>query len=131
MVKIDTARAKEKDPAHAEHPPRSKDQVPARYHDFIGRENLERDVRIFGEVCRKAGIPAIATGFIEDRDRGLYEASGFQVCSFFQIFQGLAIRDYGYDPARTGSHFTDRGSDFIGKALAEFIGASLTTLRQK
>lgn len=118
--------AQEKDPAHAPHPSRSRDQVPARYHDFIGRENLERDVKVFGEVCKKAGIPALATGFIEDQDRNLYEASGFQVYSFFQIFYGFDMRDYGYNPARTHDHFSEHGSDFIGKALAVFISANFT-----
>jgi hypothetical protein len=114
----------EKDPAHAPHPSRSKSQVPARYHEFIGRENLERDVKIFGELSKKAGVQALATGFIEDQDRGLYEGSGFRVYSFFQIFHGLDMRDYGYDPTSTASHFSEHGSDFIGKALAYFIKAN-------
>jgi lysophospholipase L1-like esterase len=114
----------EKDPAHMGHPPRSRDEVPVRYWDFIGRKNLERDVRIFGELSKKAGIPAIATGFIEDQHRTLYETAGFKVYSFFQIFHGLDMRDYGYNPAKTGNHFTDRGSDFIGKNLADFIDAN-------
>jgi hypothetical protein len=116
----------EKDPAHAPHPPRNKDQVPVRYWDFIGRENLERAVKDFGMICKESGIPAIATGFIEDRDKNLYEASGFQVYSFSQIFQGLDMRDYGYDPAHTEGHFSDKGSDFIGRSLASFVNANLT-----
>jgi GDSL-like Lipase/Acylhydrolase family len=122
---VGTVRAQENDPAHAPHPPRNKNQVPVRYHDIIGRENLERDVRIFGELCRKAGIPALATGFIEDQDRSLYETSGFQVYSFFQIFRQLDMRDYGYDPAFTDGHFLENGSDLIGKVLADFIGKNV------
>ena len=112
-------------------PSRSRDQVPTRYHDFIGRENLKRDVKVFGEVCKKAGIPALATGFIEDQDRNLYKASGFQVYSFFQIFCGLDMRDYGYDPAHTERHFSRHGSDFIGKALAVFISANVALSRKQ
>ena len=125
---VGTPRAPgEKDPAHAFHPPRSKDQVPARYWDFIGRENLERAVRVFGTISKEAGIPTLATGFIEDRDRDLYESSGFQVYSFFQIFHGLDMRDYGYDPANTLGHFSDKGSDFIGISLASFISANFSS----
>jgi hypothetical protein len=128
---VGTPTAQEKDPAHAFHPPRGRDQVPARYHDFIGRGNLERDVKVFGEICKKAGIPALATGFIEDRDRNLYEASGFQVYSFSQIFHGLDMEDYGYDPAYTDGHFSEPGSDFIGKALANFINAHFILSRHR
>ena len=121
---VGTPRPQEEDPAHAPHPPRSRDQVPARYHDFIGRENLERDVRVFGELCKKAGISVLATGFIEDQDKNLYEASGFQVHSFFKIFHQLDMRDYGYDPVFTDGHFLESGSDLIGKALADFVSAN-------
>jgi len=118
---VGTPRAQETDPSHAPHPPRSRDQVPPRYHDFIGLENLERDVKVFGKITQDAGIPALATGFIEDRNRNLYESSGFRVYSFLEIFHGLNMRDYGYNPQNTASHFSDHGSDVIGKALADFI----------
>ena len=124
---IGTPRGAEKDPAHAPHPPRSKDQVPVRYWDFIGRENLEHAVNVFGTISKDAGIPTLATGFIDDRDRNLYQSSGFQVYSFFQIFRGLDMRDYGYDPANTAGHFSDKGSDFIGRSLASFISANFTS----
>lgn len=123
---VGTPRARETDRSHAPHPPRTRDQVPPRYHDFIGWENLVRDVRIFGTISQNAGIPAIATGFIEDQYRSLYEASGFRVYSFLEIFHGLNMRDYGYNPENTASHFSDRGSDLIGKALAEFIRANFS-----
>jgi hypothetical protein len=111
----------EKDPAHRSHPPRSKDEVPVRYHNFIGRENLEHYVKIFGELCKEASIPALATGFIEERDRNLYEKSGLPVYSFFEIFDGRDMRDFGYNTLNTSDHFSDRGSDFIGQAIANFI----------
>jgi hypothetical protein len=81
---VGTQTAHDSDPAHAPHPPRTRDQVPIGYWDFIGRANLERDVRAFGQTAREAGIPIVATGFIEERDRNLYETSGFQVYSFFR-----------------------------------------------
>jgi len=119
---VGTPVSRERDPAHGRpHPPRTRDQVPPRYWDFIGRENLERDVRRFGEICRFGGIPTLATGFIEDRDRSLYESAGFQVYSFFDIFKGADTREYGYDPGNTAGHFTDKGSDFIAGKLADFI----------
>jgi hypothetical protein len=121
---VGTLTPRETDPAHSPHPPRTKDRVPERYHAFIGRENLERNVRLFGALAREAGIPLLATGFIEDADRGLYESSGFRVYSFFDIFRGREMRDFGYNPEFTADHFADRGSDFIGKALADFIVAN-------
>ena len=29
--------------------------------------------------------------------------------------------DYGYDKSMTADHFSDNGSDFIGKAIADFV----------
>ena len=121
---VGTPISSERDPAHGRpHPPRVREQVPPRYWDFIGRKNLERDVRTFGEVSRLAGIPTLATGFIEDHDKTLYESAGFQVYSFFEIFKDADMRAYGYDPANTAGHFKDEGSDFIAENLAAFIQA--------
>jgi hypothetical protein len=117
---VGTRRAHDADPAHAPHPPRNKNEVPARYWDFVGRDNLERDVRAFGLIAEKVGIRIIATGFVEDQDKKLYETSGFQVYSFFEIFRGLDMRDYGYS-GHTYDHFSDTGSDYIGKAMANFV----------
>jgi GDSL-like Lipase/Acylhydrolase family len=103
------------------HRPKSRSQVPPRYWDVIGRENLERNVRIFGEVSRAAGIPAVATGFIEDSDKALYESAGFDTYSLFEMFKGVKMGPYGYNSSRTASHFNDAGSDFIAKRLAAFI----------
>jgi len=129
---VGTPVSRESDPAHGRpHPPRVREQVPPRYWDFIGHNNFERDLRRFGEVSRSAGIPTLATGFIEDRDKALYESVGFQVYSFYDIFDGADTRDYGYDPRNTAGHFTDQGSDFIAKKLADFIPAHFNlTLRR-
>jgi lysophospholipase L1-like esterase len=121
---VGTPISREQDPVHGRpHPPRVREQVPPRYWDFIGRQNLERDVRTFGEVSRLAGIPTLATGFIEDHDKALYESAGFQVYSFFEIFKDADMRKHGYDPANTAGHFSDEGSDFIAEHLADFIRA--------
>ena len=105
--------------------PGARSRVFARYRESIGRENLERNTRTFGAMAKSAGVPLIATGFIEDRDRSLYEEAGFQVYSFLEIFRGLDMHDFGYDPAIPADHFADRGSDFIGKALADFVKTKL------
>jgi len=119
---VGTPVSREQDPLHGPtHPTRSKDLVPVRYHGFIGRDNFESAVHTFGEICRRARIPTLATGFIEERDRGLYEASGFQVYSFFDIFAGTDMRHYGYDPRHSDGHFSDLGNDLIGKALASYV----------
>jgi len=118
---VGTPVSRERNTSHGPtHPTRSRDLVPVRYHDFIGRENLERAVGTFGAVLAEAGIPALATGFIEEPDRALYLASGFQVHSFFDMFVGLDMRRYGYDPAQTDGHFAGRGNDLIGQALADY-----------
>jgi hypothetical protein len=119
---VGTPTSRETGTAHGfTHPTRDKDLVPARYHAFIGRENLERAVETFGEICQRAGIPTLATGFIEEHDEALYERSGFSVYSFFTMFEGQDMRRYGYDPERTDGHFFDRGNDFIGRTLGAYI----------
>ena len=119
---VGTPLSRERDAAHGPtHPTRSKDLVPARYHSFIGRDNMENAIRAFGELARGHGIPTLATGFIEDRDKGVYSASGFQVYSFFDIFTGLDTRRYGYDPAHTDGHFSAAGNEVIGRALATYV----------
>jgi len=111
----------DEDPAHSGHPPRTKDRVPPRYHAFIGRENLERNVLTFGSLAQSASLPLLATGFIEERDRWLYEKSGFQVYSFFDIFGDQDMRVFGYDRQNTADHFSELGNEVIGNALADFI----------
>ncbi len=119
---VGTPMSRDPDPAHGPtHPTRSKEWVPARYHEFIGRDNVERAVRTFGDICRRQGTPVLATGFIESRDEPLYTDAGMRVYSFFTIFKGQDMRRYGYDPTRTDGHFSARGNDAIGKALAQYI----------
>jgi hypothetical protein len=113
----------DQDPAHAVHPPRTKDRVPPRYHAVIGRETLERNVVTFGSLAQSANLPLLATGFIEERDRWLYEKSGFQVYSFFDMFRDQDMRVFGYDPQNTADHFSEPGNEAIGNALADFIRA--------
>jgi len=121
---IGTPKPREKDPAHAPHPPRSPEQVPKRYHEFIGRDNLEKAVRTFGQAAKAEQIPLMATGFIETGDEALYEEAGFQVRSFYRIFEGVKMQDHGYNPARTSGHFKESGSDLIAEALARFISTN-------
>jgi lysophospholipase L1-like esterase len=128
---VGTPVSRDPDPAHGPtHPTRSKEWVPARYHDFIGRDNLERAVRTFGDICRPRETPVLATGFIESRDERLYTDAGMRVYSFFTIFEGQDIRRYGYDPARTDGHFSVHGNDAIGKALARYIRDHFTLRRR-
>ena len=111
----------DEDSAHAPHPPRTKDRVPPRYHAVVGREKLERDVLTFGSSAQSARLPLLATGFIEERDRLLYEKSGFQVYSFFEMFRGQDMRAFGYNPQYTADHFSELENEFIGNALADFM----------
>jgi hypothetical protein len=120
---VGTVRGHDVDPLHAPHPPRDPAQVPARYRDFLGRPNLERNVHRFGELARRAGAGLVATGFIEPEERALYESSGFQVLSFYDIFAGERLETFGYDPHRTDTHFGIQGSDRIGSGLATFVAA--------
>ena len=101
--------------------------MPVRYHNVVGWENLVKNVRLFGGVARDAEIPLIATGFIEHGNAELYENSGFRVYSFFDIFENRDMREFGYDPDNTATHFSDRGSDFIGSALAASTNAVFLT----
>ncbi len=118
---VGTRLPNDPEPAHAPHPPRTKDRVPERYHHVIGRDNLERYTKAFGQLASEAGISAVATGFIERKDEALYRGAGFSVFSFFEMFEGHNMLDYGYDVRDTSDHFSDRGADFIGLALAQFI----------
>jgi len=121
---VGTPRSRDPDPRHQGHPTRDPRFVPEPYHDFIGRDNFVDALRRFGEICRQRGIPALATGFIEDADKPLYLESSFAVVdSFFDIFRGLDFRQYGYDPRYTWMHFDARGNDIVGRALARDIRA--------
>jgi hypothetical protein len=103
------------------HPTKDMSRVPPRYHYMLGRENLERHTLEFASVCKKANIGMIATGFIEKEDRQFYERAGFDVYTFYDIFAGQNMEDYGYPPAQTGSHFNGEGNNMIGRSLAKYI----------
>ena len=107
--------------AHRHHPARTKDRVPPRYHYMLGRDNWERYVHEFAAICRRANIPMLATGPLEAGDREAFAREGFKVYSFFDMINRDEMKQYGYDPKNTATHFDARGSELIGKALAGFI----------
>jgi hypothetical protein len=87
---------------------------------MLGRENWIAHIDAFGDLARSAGIRLIATGLIEAADRGVFERAGFEVLSFYDIFEGRDMRlEGGYDPADSSDHFDVRGSEIIAVALAE------------
>ena len=108
-------------PAHKPHPPRTKDRVPMRYHYMLGEDNWRMHVQEFAHLCKQKGIPFLATGFIGEEEKPIFLQEGFDVYSFYDIFQGQDMRDYGYDPDNTKSHFNAKGYYFVGKFLADYI----------
>ena len=107
--------------AHKPHPPRTRDRVPARYHYMLGEENWRMHLHSFARVAQHKGILLLATGFIEDQEKAIFLAEGFDVYSFYDMFQDQNMREYGYNPDDTRSHFNARGCSIIGKALADYI----------
>jgi hypothetical protein len=107
--------------AHKPHPPRTTDRVPARYHYMLGEENWRMHLHSFAGVARQQGILLLATGFIEDKEKAVFLEAGFDVYSFYDMFQDKDMREYGYNPEDTRSHFNARGCYIIGKALADYI----------
>lgn len=108
--------------AHRGHPARTPVRVPARYHYMLGRDNWERRVREFASICQHAGIPLLATGFIDAEDRTVFLRAGADVYSFSDIMTREQMKQYGYDPERTYTHFDADGLALIGEALARFVG---------
>jgi len=108
-------------PAHKPHPPRTHDRVPSRYHYMLGEENWLTHIKIFAHVCRQKGIALLATGFIEEEQKAILLKEGFDVYSFYDIFQDKDMREYGYNPANTKSHFNAQGCYLIGTFLADYI----------
>jgi len=108
-------------PAHKPHPPRTKDRVPKRYHYMLGEDNWRMHVREFAQWCKQKNIPFLATGFIGEEEKTVFLQEGFDVYSFYDIFQGQDMRDYGYDPDNTKSHFNAQGCYFVGTFLADYI----------
>ena len=109
-------------PDRRDHPARTPDRVPKRYHYMLGRENWERALREFGEIARQNEIRLIATGFVKEEDRELFQSAGFDVYSFYDIFQSLHTYDYGtYSDRRTSGHFNEAGCHWIASKLADYI----------
>jgi hypothetical protein len=104
-----------------EHPTKDMSRVPPKYHYMLGRENLEKHTLEFASICKKANIKMIATGFIEKEDRQFYERAGFDVYTFYDIYVGQNMEDYGYPPPQTVGHFNGEGNDIIGRSLAKPI----------
>ncbi len=108
-------------PAHKPHPPRTKDRVPIRYHYMLGEENWRIHIHDFAHLCKQRGILLLATGFIDEEQKTILLKEGFDVYSFYEIFQDKDVRDYGYDPDNTKSHFNAQGCYVVGTFLADYI----------
>ncbi len=107
--------------AHKPHPPRTKERVPARYHYMLGEENWRTHLHSFAQVAKQKGMLLLATGFIEAKEKVVFLEEGFDVYSFYDMFQAKDMREYGYNPDDTRSHFNTYGCYIIGKALADYI----------
>lgn len=108
-------------PTHKPHPPRTKDRVPSRYHYMLGEENWRIHIKNFAHLCRQNDIALLATGFIDEEQKTIFLKEGFAVYSFYEIFQDKDMRDYGYHPDNTKSHFNATGCYVIGTFLADYI----------
>jgi hypothetical protein len=107
--------------AHRPHPARTRERVPGRYHYMLGEENWRMHVQHFAHLCKQQGILLLATGFIEDKEKEILLQAEFDVYSFYEIFQEKDMREYGYNPDDTRSHFNAQGCYILGKILAEYI----------
>jgi lysophospholipase L1-like esterase len=107
--------------AHRDHPARTRDRVPGRYHYMLGEENWRMHIQNFAHLGKQQGIVLLATGFMEDKEKEFFLQVGFDVYSFSEIFQEKDTREYGYNPDDTTSHFNAQGCYIIGKMLAEYI----------
>jgi hypothetical protein len=107
--------------AHRGHPARTRDRVPRRYYYMLGEENWRVHIQSFARLCKQQGILLLATGFIEDKEKEIFLKEGFDVYSFYDIFKEKDMREYGYNPDDTRSHFNAQGCYMIGKALAGYI----------
>jgi hypothetical protein len=108
-------------PTHRAHPARTRDRVPRRYHYMLGEENWRIHMQNFARLSKQQGIALLATGFIEDKEKEFFLKEGFDIYSFYEIFKEKDMREYGYDPDNTTSHFNAQGCYMIGKALAEHV----------
>jgi hypothetical protein len=108
-------------PAHRFHPARTRDRVPERYHYMLDEDNWRIHIHSFARLCKQQGILLLATGFIEDKEKELFLKEGFDVYSFYDIFKDKDMREYGYNPDDTRSHFNAQGCFMVGRALAEYV----------
>ncbi len=108
-------------PAHQPHPARTPDRVPGRYHYMLGQENWRQHIQTFADVSKQKGVALLATGFIDAEEKAVFLHAGFDVYSFFEIFQGRDMQEYGYNPDNTASHFNANGCYFVGEYLANYI----------
>jgi hypothetical protein len=118
-------------PARRAHPARTRDRVPRRYHYMLGEENWKMHLQSFARLCKQQGIFLLATGFIEDKEKGLFLKEGFDVYSFYEIFKEKDMLAYGYNPDDTTSHFNTQGCYMIGKALADYIQKYYTIVKDQ
>ena len=118
-------------PARRDHPARTRDRVPRRYHYMLGEENWRRHMHSFAHLGKQQGIVLLATGFIEDQEKELFLKEGFDVYSFYDVFKDKDMREYGYNPDDTTSHFSAQGCYMIGKVLAEYIQKHYTIVKDQ
>lgn len=122
LVGTMSSNVKGESPVHLGHPARTKDRVPSRYWYMLGEENQKKHFCEFAKIAKAHNIPIIATGFIQDWQRGIFLDNGFTVYSFDEMFKGVIDENiYEYDPLRTSAHFNEKGCDVIGKKLADYI----------
>jgi hypothetical protein len=88
---------------------------------MLGEENWRVHIQSFARLCKQQGILLLATGFIEDKEKEIFLKEGFDVYSFYDIFKEKDMREHGYNPDDTRSHFNAQGCYVIGKALAGYI----------
>ena len=118
-------------PAHRGHPARTRDRVPRRYHYMLGEENWRMHMQSFAHLGKQQGLLLLATGFIEDKEKEFFLKEGFEVYSFYEIFERKDMLVYGYNPDDTTSHFNAQGCYMIGKALAEYIQKHYTIVKDQ
>ena len=118
-------------PARRAHPARTRDRVPKRYHYMLGEENWRMYMHSFARLCKQQGILLLATGFIEDQEKQLFLKEGFDVYSFYDIFNEKDMLAYGYNPDDITSHFNAQGCYMIGKTLADYIQKYYTIVKNQ
>lgn len=88
---------------------------------MLGEENWRTHIKIFAHLCKQKGIALLATGFIEQEQETVFLNEGFDVYSFYEIFQDKDMREYGYNPDNTKTHLNAKGCYVVGTFLADYI----------